>query len=107
MKDKRKLLLDMVTSIETISSFGIKSLEEFETDGRTQDAVMFNLIILGEAANGLSDEFIENHNDIPWNDVIGMRNIIVHGYDILKISVVWDTIVNDLPILEKQLRDLV
>ena len=68
---------------------------------------MFNLIILGEAANGLSDEFIENHNDIPWNDVIGMRNIIVHGYDILQISVVWDTIVNDLPILEKQLRDLI
>ena len=38
MKDKRKLLLDMITAIETISSFGLKSLEEFETDGKTQDA---------------------------------------------------------------------
>jgi uncharacterized protein with HEPN domain len=97
----------MIKAIETFSSLEIKSLEEFETDSRTQDTVMFNLIILGEAANGLSDEFIENHNNIPWNDVIGMRNIIVHGYDILKTSVVWDIIINDLPTLEQQLRKFV
>lgn len=83
MRSDQKLLLDMINAIETIFSYGITSLEDLEADGKTQDAIMFNLIILGEAANGLSDDFREKHNEILWNKIIGTRNIIVHGYDMI------------------------
>ncbi len=107
MRSDQKLLLDMIDSIETIFSYEITSLEDLEADEKTQDAVMFNLIIMGEAANGLSDDFTEKHNDILWNKIIGTRNIIVHGYDMIKLSIVWDIIKIDLPKLIDQLRSLI
>ena len=96
----------MINSIESIFSYGVKSIDELEADGKTQDAIMFNLIILGEAANGLSDTFKEKHNEIPWFKIIGTRNIIVHGYDMIKLSIVWDIIQIDLPFLNDQLTSL-
>ncbi len=53
MKDTKKLLGDMLKAIKSIKSYQLKSMEEFESDLKTQDAVMYNLIILGEAANSI------------------------------------------------------
>lgn len=58
---------------------------------------MFNLIILGEAANKIPDEFQDKHPEIPWSSIIGTRNVIVHGYDQVKLPIVWDIIHKDLP----------
>lgn len=68
---------------------------------------MFNLIILGEAANGISEDYRESHPEIPWSSIIGTRNVIVHGYDQIKLFVVWEIVRKDLPILETKLRQIV
>ena len=76
-------------------------------DEKTQDAIMFNLIIMGEAANRISEEFQAKHPEIPWSSIIGTRNVIVHGYDQVKLQIVWDIIQKDLPSLKKSLIALV
>jgi uncharacterized protein with HEPN domain len=61
-------------------------------DVKMQDAIMDNLIIMGEAANKIDQEFQDNHPQIPWSSIIGTRNVIVHGYDHVKLQIVWDII---------------
>ena len=58
MKDKKKLR-DIVHAIEAIETYSVSSYDEFLADGKTQDAILYNLIIIGEAANQISDEFQE------------------------------------------------
>lgn len=73
---------------------------------KNQDAIMYNLIILGEAANQLPEEFRANHPEIPWPSIIGTRNVIVHGYDQVKMQIVWDILQKNLPALKTMLMKL-
>lgn len=107
MKDNNKLLHDMLDAINAIDSYSISTYEIFKNDDKTQDAIMFNLVILGEAANNVTTDFQEEHPEIPWSSIIGTRNVIVHGYDLIKIQIVWDIIQNNLPPLRKILLSLV
>lgn len=60
-------------------------------DEDLKKVVCFNLFQIGELSNGLSDDFIEQYNKIPWRQIIGMRNRIVHGYDTINLEIVWNT----------------
>jgi uncharacterized protein with HEPN domain len=106
VKEIDRLLQDMLDSIASIGSFKIKDYESFLADEKTQDAVMYNLIILGEAANTLPEDFRLQHLEIPWPSIIGTRNIIVHGYNQVKLQIVWDILEKDLLSLENNLRKL-
>ncbi len=81
MKTAKRLLEDMLHAIETIETYQVCTYEQFVQDGRTQDAIMFNLVVLGEAANKIPRDFHETHSELPWAAMIGTRNIIFHGYD--------------------------
>jgi uncharacterized protein with HEPN domain len=107
MKNTTKLLQDILQAIASIESYSVSSYDAFLGDDKTQDAVMFNLIIMGEAANQLPQEFQEKHPEIPWSSIIGTRNVIVHGYDQVKLQIVWDIINKDLKPLKISLMDLV
>ena len=61
---------------------------------------------MGEAAARISEPFREQHPDLPWRQVIGMRNRLIHGYDDIVLSVVWEVIQNDLPKLIQALEPL-
>ncbi len=81
----------------------------FEQDTRTQDAVVRNIEIIGEAATRLyqvSPAYTNAHQEIPWAYMRGMRNIIAHEYWGVDIEVVWRTALNDLPGLLQRLHDL-
>ena len=81
------------------------SLEEFENDKIRVEACVFNLMQIGELAKGaLSDEAKSGMTGIPWKQIYGMRNRIVHGYEGVEMSIVWDTISNDLPALKCELE---
>lgn len=107
MKDTNKLLQDMLKAIESIDTYSVVSFEAFSNDEKTQDAIMFNLIILGEAANQIPREFQEKHPEIPWTSIVGTRNIIVHGYDQIKLQIVWEIIQKNLQPLKSSLEALV
>ncbi|MBN2501487.1 MAG: DUF86 domain-containing protein [Anaerolineales bacterium] len=95
MKDERKLR-DILNAIEAIETYAVSDYDEFVSDTKTQAAILYNLIIIGEAANQISDTFQEQHNNIPWSSMIGTRNIIVHGYDQVNIQIVWGILQQDL-----------
>lgn len=79
---------------------------DFIQDRRTQQAVVMSLIVLGEAATKVMDQFPEFaaiHAEIPWRNMRGMRNRIAHGYFDINLEVVWDTVKSALPALKSQL----
>lgn len=106
MKDTTKLLQDIADAIDTIESYGVTTYDEFLKDDKTQDAIMFNLVVMGEAANRVSEDFKEAHIEIPWSSMIGTRNVIVHGYDQVKLQIVWDILTKDLGELREKLKSL-
>lgn len=82
------------------------SKDDFLADKRTQQAVIMSLIIIGEAATKVMDQFAkfaESHSEVPWRSMRGMRNRIAHGYFETNLDVVWDTAQTALPELLKQL----
>lgn len=105
MRDKNKLR-DILDAIQAIEVYSVISYDEFLADPKTQDAILYNLIIIGEAANQISEEFQEQYHTIPWSSMIGTRNIIVHGYDQVKLQIVWKILQNDLTNLKFEISKI-
>jgi uncharacterized protein with HEPN domain len=83
--------------------------KKFLGDKRTQQAVILNIVVIGEAATKLAreyPEFIARNPDVPWRNIKGMRNRITHGYFDIDLDVVWDTLQIALPQLVRQLSDI-
>lgn len=81
--------------------------EEFESSELHQNAVPHSLEIIGEAARRVSQEFRDLHPEIPWQDMAGMRNRIIHEYFRVNLAAAWDTVQNDLPGLIALLEPLI
>ncbi len=71
-----------------------------------QDAVIRNFEIIGEATKKLSSEFISSHVNIPWKEMAGMRDKLIHDYMGIEIDVMWKTIENDIPELYQLLKSI-
>jgi uncharacterized protein with HEPN domain len=106
MRDDRERLLDIKEAIENVQKYASRGKDTFRSDELIQTWVLHHIQILGEAAARLSDEFQEEHHDIPWFKIIGMRNILVHDYFGIDIEAVWSVVENDLPVLYDQIRRL-
>ena len=82
----------------------------FLDDSKTQDAVIRNFEILGEAANNINKnapEFVAAHFDIPWSDIYRLRNQVAHGYFQVDLELLWQTVQRYLPELKYQLAALI
>ncbi len=80
--------------------------DDFLSDKRTQQAVIMNLVIIGEAATKVMDRhkgFTDSHPELPWRNMRGMRNRIAHGYFDINLELVWHTVRTALPDLLKRL----
>ena len=98
-------LLHILECIENVFLFlDGKSFDDLSNDRMCFHAVVYNIMIIGEAANMLTKEFRENTPETPWRDIIDMRNVLVHGYYIASPKFVWDTYTDDLPILKQQVE---
>lgn len=112
MKDQRlhDYLGHMLDAAETACSY-IKDQhkETFISDKLTQQAVILNLVIIGEAATKIAQDypdFVAQQSHIPWKNMKGMRNRIAHGYFDINLDIVWSTVESALPTLIEQLRAL-
>jgi uncharacterized protein with HEPN domain len=84
---------DIVEAIENALDYSAgMTFEQFVDDRKTIDAVVRNFIVIGEAASHLSDDFIENHPDLPWREMRDIRNIVVHEYFGVDNLIVWETL---------------
>lgn len=84
----------------------LTNFESFVTSEPIQEQLFFNLMILGEASNKLSDEFRARHLEIPWSKIIGMRNVMIHDYADVDYDVAWSTVTRDIPNLQEQIKPI-
>ena len=73
------------------------SRKQLESDLRTQSAILYQITIMGEATKRLSREFREQHPEIPWDDIAGMRDVVAHQYDRVDLNIVWQVIQRNIP----------
>lgn len=81
-----------------------KNEEDFLKDSLVQDAVIRQFEVIGEATKRVSKEFKEKHTALPWKEMAGMRDILIHDYIDVDIFMVWKTATEDVPTLKKQLE---
>ena len=101
-------LLDMLLAARDALSFTEDmSFDDFVRDRRTQLSVLKSVEIVGEAAAHVSEDARRANPDIPWREIVGMRNRLVHVYFDIDLPLVWDTVRHDLPDLIARLEPLV
>ncbi|MBW2075806.1 MAG: DUF86 domain-containing protein [Deltaproteobacteria bacterium] len=95
---------DIIEAINKIERYthGI-DFESWQHDEKTVDAVIRNLEVIGEASSHLPVEIQEQYENVPWNMMKGIRNILAHEYFDIDLEIVWKTVKEDLPILKKRL----
>ncbi len=107
-RDDSAYLLDMLLSARDALSFTQEmSFDDFVRDRRTQLSVLKSVEIVGEAAAQVSEDVRRANPDIPWREIVGMRNRLVHVYFDIDFPLVWDTVRHDLPDLIARLEPLV
>lgn len=106
MRDARERVLDILESIERIEKYESGGREEFERNELVQVWILHHLQILGEAVNALRPELQQDHPEVPWASVVGMRNVLVHQYFEIDTDIVWSVVVNDLPKLKAWFQEI-
>jgi uncharacterized protein with HEPN domain len=95
-------LADILEAAEKIAVRAAKGRAAFDADEDTQIVLVHLIQVIGEAAAGLSDEFIARHPEVPWRQIIATRNRVVHGYFEVDLDILWDVAVIDVPQLASQ-----
>ena len=96
-------LKDILESIKRIKEY---SENEEKSEMIKVDAILRNLEIIGEASTQIPNEIKSRHKNIPWRDIQDFRIIVAHHYWKINLERVWDIVENKLPILEKQIKEL-
>jgi uncharacterized protein with HEPN domain len=100
-------LLDVARADELVLTFKQDvDKEMFHHDIKTQSAILHQLLIMGEAVKRLSMPFRDAHPEIDWKSIAGLRDILIHGYDIVDLDLVWVIAKEQVPKLLKQLTPL-
>ena len=104
------IIKSIIVHIENVFNaqkrFG-NSFDAFASDRDYFNSACMSLLQIGELSRHLTPEFTAMHNAVPWKNIIGLRNIVVHGYGQLDIETVWATIIDDIPDLYEKCKALV
>jgi len=104
MRDDRRRLLDIAEAIERIEKYASEGREAFEDDELIQNWILHHLQVIGEAARAISDELKNEHNEMPWQQIVGMRHILVHRYFEVDTDLIWSVVEDDVPALKQQIE---
>ena len=100
MPRDNEYLTDILEACKLVISYTFKmSKDEFLDDLKCQDAVIRRFEIIGEAARRISDEIKSEYHELPWHEMTGMRNMMIHEYDDVDMVIVWETVQRDIPSL--------
>ena len=82
------------------------TLADFEKSKITQDATIRAFEVLGEATKKIPEEFRKKHPKVPWKKMAGMRDKLIHDYWGIEVQRIWETATEDIPLLKKQIKDI-
>ena len=106
-RDNLLFLEDILTSIILIEKYTKNlNLSQLEKKIEKQDSLVRRIEIIGEAAKNLPLDFKNKYSGVPWKDIAGMRDIIVHAYFGVNLDTIWKVVKNDLPKLKKQIQEI-
>ena len=106
-KDDRLYLLQIADCCGKIQQYTSAGKDVFFRDSKSRDAVLRNLQILAESAERVSSSTKDEHPEVDWRAVIGIRNILVHNYLGVSFEVIWGVVERDVPDLERNIRAIV
>ena len=107
MRDDHARLEDILQAIRSIARYASRGRLVFDRDQLVQSWMVYHLTLIGEAAARLSPEVRDRHPEIPWPRVIGMRNILIHGYFSIDLEEVWVTVESRVPVLQRHIEAIV
>jgi uncharacterized protein with HEPN domain len=98
----------IIDSIEKIESYTYQlGKESFINSGLIQDAVIRNLEIIGEATKNISRDFKKEHEEIPWRNMAGLRDVLIHDYFGVDLGIVWNVVEKELTKVKVKLKELI
>jgi uncharacterized protein with HEPN domain len=97
---------DCIAKVEYLSG-RLHNYDNFEKQWIEQDAIIRNLEIIGEASVHVSDDLKGKYADVDWKEMRGMRNFVTHQYFGVSLTIIWDIVVNDIPLLKRQIQDII
>ncbi len=106
MRSDPERIADIQEAIERIERYALRGRAAFDDDELIQTWILHHLQIIGEAARAVTPETQKMSPGIPWAQIIGMRNILVHHYFGIDRDVVWEAVVRDLPPLKRELQKM-
>lgn len=106
MKEDHVYLLHIRDALANIQEYTSPGREFFFNDKKTQDAVVRNLEIIGEAVKHLSASLTTSHPSIPWKQIAGMRDKLIHEYFGVDLNLVWDVVATGLPELDRTISEI-
>ena len=105
MKDDRERLRDILEAIQAIEKYAARGRAACETDELLQVWMVHHIQIIGEAARRLSEALKNRHPEVPWTEIVAMRNILVHDYFAADMNEVWLAVERGIPQLKQQITD--
>ena len=106
MKDDSVYLIHVLECIKQIEEYTVNGREEFMNSRLIQDAVIRNIEIIGEATKQISLGFRTQHPEIPWKEMAGMRDVLIHDYMGVDLIIVWNVVARDLTEIKEHLTGL-
>lgn len=106
MRSDREKLQDILGAIDRIEQYAQGGKGIFEGNDLIQSGVLYQLIVIGEAAGDLSSDLREQYPLIPWKPIIGMRNFVAHEYFRVDLEIVWAVVERELPRLKSQVEKI-
>lgn len=106
MKDDKVYLLHIRDALQRVTEYTLGGREAFLADYRTQDAVIRNLEVVGEAAKKVSPATRQRAPQIRWREVAGMRDKLIHEYFGVNLEIVWRVVEQDAPLLQQGINKL-
>jgi uncharacterized protein with HEPN domain len=104
----KDFLRDIQEAVRRIGAYlGAMPYEAFVEDTKTQDAVIRNLEVIGEATKNLSGELRTRHSDIPWRSMAGVRDRLIHDYFGINLDIVWHIATAELPAVTSRIAEII
>ncbi|MHB1686997.1 MAG: HepT-like ribonuclease domain-containing protein [Ignavibacteriaceae bacterium] len=107
MRKRIEWLRDILEAIEQIEKYTIKGEKEYSQNELIQKWMVYHLQVIGEAASKITHEIQNKNSHIPWSQIVGLRNIIVHEYFGIDLEEIWNTVIIDIPKLKIQVLKII